>query len=90
MKYFVYILFSEEDKKFYIGFTSDLERRICEHLNKKVKSTSTRELLHLIFYEAYASDEDARRRERYLKTTKGRRTLQKMLESSLKYGMRLQ
>ena len=40
--------------------------------------------MKLIFYEAYLSENDARRRELYLKTTKGKRTLKLMLEDYFK------
>jgi predicted GIY-YIG superfamily endonuclease len=37
----------------------------------------------LIFYEAYKNKYDALRREKYLKTTKGRTTLKSMLREFL-------
>ena len=40
--------------------------------------------VELIHYEAYKSQTDARRREKYLKTTQGKRMLKIMLADSLK------
>lgn len=37
----------------------------------------------IIFYEAYISQEDALRREKYLKTSQGRRSLNLMLRNYL-------
>ncbi|MCX5725601.1 MAG: GIY-YIG nuclease family protein, partial [Candidatus Saganbacteria bacterium] len=39
MTYFVYVLQSEKDKKFYIGYTANLKKRIQEHKNGEVQST---------------------------------------------------
>jgi len=82
--YFVYVLFSLKDKKFYIGFTNDLERRLREHNSGKNISTKSRLPLKLLYYEAHLSKGDSSRRERYFKTTKGKSSLKQMLRESLK------
>lgn len=81
--YYVYVLLSKKDKNFYVGFTDNLRRRITQHKNSEVKSTKSRLPLMLIFYEAYLNKNDALRRERYLKTKKGRTTLRAMLKEYL-------
>lgn len=81
--WYTYILYSAADKKFYIGFTHNLKRRVVEHANGKVRSTSEREGMRLVFYEAFTSEVDARRRERYLKTSKGRNSLKQILRETL-------
>ncbi|HLC90053.1 MAG TPA: GIY-YIG nuclease family protein [Patescibacteria group bacterium] len=65
--FYVYILESVNDNKIYIGYTNDLKKRIIKHNNKKVKSTSYRLPLRLIYYEAYQSEIDAKVREKNLK-----------------------
>jgi len=82
--YYTYVYYSLSDKRFYIGYTNNIERRMCEHRKGKVVSTSKRNDLKLVFYEAYFSEEDAKRRERYFKTTKGKKVLRQMLKESLK------
>jgi len=82
--YCVYVLLSLKDNKFYIGFTSDLERRLREHNSGKNISAKSRLPLKLIYYETHLSKTDAMRRERYFKTTKGKSTLKQMLRDSLK------
>jgi putative endonuclease len=82
--YYVYVLLSQKDKKFYIGLTNDLKRRLKEHNSGKNISTKSRLPLKLIYYEAHLSKADAARRERYFKTTKGKSTLKQMLRESLK------
>jgi len=65
--FFVYVLRSLKDKKLYIGFTKDLEKRIKEHNSGPNKSTKPRRPLELIYYEAYKSEKDAKKREEMLK-----------------------
>lgn len=83
MFYYTYILLSEKDNKFYIGLTRNLKRRIEQHNEGEVPSTKARRPLKLIFYEAYLNEKDAVRREDYLKTSKGKRTLKLMLKDFL-------
>lgn len=71
--YYVYILQSQKDDNFYTGFTSDLKRRLREHREGSTLSTKDRRPVRLIYYEAYLLEEDARARERYLKTSMGKR-----------------
>ena len=81
---YAYILLSRKDNKFYIGFTSDLKRRLQEHKNGQVISTSKRLPITLVMYEAYQIEADARNREQFFKTTKGKIQLRKQLGSFLK------
>lgn len=66
--YYVYILFSLKDQRLYIGYSSDLKRRLTEHSSGLVDSTRNRRPLELLGYEAYSEKGDAIRRERYLKS----------------------
>ena len=81
--YYTYVLQSEKDNGFYIGFTKDLKLRFEEHLRGRVDSTKNRRPLGLIYYEACLTQEDATKREKYLKTYNGRRFLYKRLKSYL-------
>jgi len=78
--YYVYVLLSLLDKKFYIGSSSNLVKRFSSHHNGLVRATKNRRPLKLIFYEAYRDKYDAIRREDYFKTTKGKKTLRIMLK----------
>lgn len=82
--YFLYVLHSLKDGNFYTGITSDLERRVKEHNTGKNISTSYRRPLNLIYYETYLLKEDAEAREKYLKTSMGRRVIRKQLNNYLK------
>lgn len=81
--YFVYGLFSLKDEKLYIGYSTDVYRRFEQHNTGENIRTKGRSPLKLIFYEAYLFKEDAIRRERYFKTTKGKRALKLMLSDTL-------
>jgi putative endonuclease len=76
--YYVYIL-QMSNKQLYTGFTSDLKRRLYEHRIGKNITTSKYLPAQLIFYEAFAKEADARRREKYLKSSNGKSTLRMML-----------
>ena len=82
MKY-SYVLLSEKDGEFYIGSTGDLRERLRQHNKGQVRSTDYRRPLRLIYYEGCLSADDARRRERYLKTGRGGRYLKQRLASWL-------
>jgi len=77
--HYVYILHSETDKKFYIGFSSDLKTRIIAHQKGEVKSTKKRRPLKLVYYEAFIDKRAARRQEFFYKTGQGRRVLKNRL-----------
>jgi putative endonuclease len=85
LKYSVYVLFSLKDKKLYIGSTSNLKNRLTDHFNGFSKSTAPRRPFNLIFCEYFASKKDALRREKYFKTTAGKKSLKLMNRESLKF-----
>ena len=80
---YTYVLLSERDGRFYTGSTSDLRARFRDHNAGRIRSTAYRRPLKLIYYEACAHLADARRRERFLKTGKGKRYLNNRLKESL-------
>ncbi|NQV89168.1 MAG: GIY-YIG nuclease family protein [Parcubacteria group bacterium] len=65
--YYVYLLKSESDTHFYIGYSSDLKRRLFEHHQGKVYYTRRYRPWRLVYYEAYLDEVQAKRRERMLK-----------------------
>ncbi|MBU0708042.1 GIY-YIG nuclease family protein [Patescibacteria group bacterium] len=69
---------------FYTGYTKNLRRRFTEHYLGKSKSTRYRQPVKLVYYEAYLSSKDARRREDMLKLhKKGFSMLKKRITHSL-------
>ncbi|MBN1471084.1 MAG: GIY-YIG nuclease family protein [Syntrophaceae bacterium] len=77
----IYVLQSFKDGKHYVGMTRNLQKRISQHNNGKVKSTKSRRPFTLVYYEELSSSQEARIREKYLKSATGRRFLKKVLGS---------
>lgn len=78
--FYNYVLQSKKDKNLYTGDTIDLNRRLKEHNQGLVFSTKPYRPWKLIYYEACLREEDAKRREGYLKTTQGQRLLKRRLK----------
>ena len=70
---YVYVLLSTRDGHLYTGCTRDLRSRVALHNAGRVASTKGRCPLELVYYEACRDERDAFRREKYLKTTYGKR-----------------
>lgn len=81
MRYVYLLLLSNGD--IYKGSTEDLSRRLQEHMDGKVAATKNFLPYHLLGFEAYTVDSDAWRRERFLKTTEGRRLLRQQYRDAL-------
>ena len=81
--HYTYLLQSIKDKDFYTGSTKNLKLRFEQHSKGLVESTKDRRPLKLIYYEACLTQEDATRREKYLKTYNGKRFLKRRLKSYL-------
>ena len=81
--YFVYVLFSKADRKLYVGYSHDVFKRFDQHRSGQSKATKDRRPLELIYYEAYLNEEEAKRRERYLKGGNGRAVLKIQLFETL-------
>jgi putative endonuclease len=83
MMFYVYVLISGADGGFYTGLTGDLKRRVGEHSKGLVETTRNRRPMELVYYEACNSRKDAYRREKYLKTSVGKRYLRDRLSEHL-------
>ena len=80
---YTYVLRSKQDGRFYTGCTNDLDKRVLMHNAGRVRSTAHRVPFQLIYFEACLNREDAFRRERFLKTGKGKRFLKNRLATYL-------
>lgn len=73
--YIVYVLKSLSTSKHYIGYTSNLEKRIKDH-NSGLSGYTSRYLpWKLLYTEEYGSRSDAIKREKYFKSYEGRKWL---------------
>lgn len=80
MFFYTYILQSIKHEDLYVGYTTDLKERLKKHNNGFNVSTKSHRPWILIFYEAYRNEKDAKRREKYLKTSQGSRLSKRMLK----------
>ena len=80
--YYTYVLQSEVDHQFYVGYSKDLKLRFERHSNGYIELTK-RIPLKIIYYEACLTQQDALQREKYLKTWHGKQYLHKRLKSYL-------
>ena len=81
--FYVYVLRSESDSGFYIGFSTNLRARLRQHQASESFATKSRGPWKLVYYEAYLNQEDALGREKYLKSGSGRRFLRAQLRNYL-------
>ena len=81
--WFIYLLQSGKDKRWYTGCTNDVRKRFKEHSEGSVASTKNRGPFNLIYYEAGFNKDDAFARERYLKSGMGKRYLRNRLKRFL-------
>lgn len=82
--YYVYVLQSKKHDKLYIGYTTNLEKRVTKHNSGESLSTKPYMPYRLIFYEAFLNKKDAKAREEYLKSGWGWRSIKKLLRNYLK------
>ncbi len=66
--HYVYIL--QSSNGYYVGYSSDLNKRISQHKNKEVQTTSHSNY-ELVYYFAFKTKEKALNFEKYLKSGSG-------------------
>lgn len=81
--FYVYVLRSLNDQRFYVGFTKNLRKRIQDHEKGLVRSTKQRNPFELVYWEGCLDQTDATRREKYLKSSWGKRYIKSRLRSYL-------
>ncbi len=81
MSYYVYILQSQTDLKYYIGSTADIAARVDYHNAGKQRSTKSRIPFILIYSEELDSKEEALFREKQIKSYKGGQAFKKLIET---------
>jgi putative endonuclease len=77
---FAYVLRSLKTSRFYTGATTNLEARFEQHNSDQSPSTRNRGPWELVHQEEFATLAEALRRERHLKSGKGRDELRRILE----------
>jgi len=76
--YYVYILLNEPKTRTYTGVAKDVDKRLAEHNSGKVKSSCSYRPYKIIRTESFATLSEARQKEKFYKTTTGRRKLKEI------------
>ena len=77
--FFTYVLHSPKFDRIYIGQTNNIRNRTKQHNSGKVKSTKTYISWELVHYEKFETRPEAMKREKELKSHKGRDYIRKNL-----------
>jgi len=83
--WYIYVLESLTDKKWYTGLTNDINARLRKHNTGQVKSTKSRKPFKIIYYEFCLHKKDAEAREKYLKSGMGKRYIKNRLKNYLNF-----
>ncbi len=81
--FFVYVIKSLKNNRFYVGHTNDVARRLLEHNSGLSKYTSISKPFELIFSEVFTTRLEAVQRELFLKSGKGREWLKNLLNRAV-------
>lgn len=79
---FLYVLQSQSSRRFYIGSTTELERRLAEHARDQTSSTRKRGPWRLVYQEQFPTLSAARRRERQLKAWKSHKAVAELIAAT--------
>jgi len=79
--YTVYIIHSEKTDRYYIGYTSDLNKRLKQHNSGANISTRDQIPWRIIHHELFSTKREAWLRERTIKSYKGGEAFKKLIEN---------
>lgn len=82
MKYYVYILESEKDQSYYIGYTQGLEKRVYDHNHGRGRYSSKKAPWNLVYWEEYDTKREAIIRERQIKKWKSKKLIEKLIHKT--------
>jgi len=77
--FYAYVLYSEKFDKIYIGQTNNISIRLEKHNSGKVNSTKAYLPWKIIYYEYFKTRSEVMKREKELKSHKGRDFIRKKL-----------
>ncbi|PIR13848.1 hypothetical protein COV49_00835 [Candidatus Falkowbacteria bacterium CG11_big_fil_rev_8_21_14_0_20_39_10] len=80
----IYIILNKNKDKTYIGSTNNFKKRLLDHNSNKVLSTKGNNPWIPVYIEFYPNEVEARKREKFLKTSTGRRYLRKVIDNIIK------
>jgi putative endonuclease len=80
MSHYVYIIESEADGSFYVGYSADAERRLIDHNDGRSRFTRRKTPWKLVYTELYLLKAEAIKRERFLKKQRNRSFYKRLIE----------
>ncbi len=81
--HYVYVLRPQKDGNFYVGYTKNVQKRLEEHNSGQVRSTKKRQPMKLIYWEGCIDQQNATRREKYLKSAWDKRYIKGRVKNYL-------
>ncbi|NTU46068.1 GIY-YIG nuclease family protein [Candidatus Roizmanbacteria bacterium] len=82
--YYIYIIESEKDSTFYIGFSSNIEERIFEHNMGRTRYTKSKRPWKLRYVERFSTKTEALKRERSINKLKSHEYILRLIENQNK------
>ncbi len=81
--YFVYLIQSDFDNSFYVGYSQDPHKRLLAHNNGESTYTRRKMPWKLLYTEEYNSKSEALKREKFLKAQRNTEFYKKLIKESL-------
>ncbi len=80
--FYLYILYSQQFDRYYIGQSSDIDARLERHQKGYVKSTKAYRPWKLVYSESFHTRIEAVNRETYLKSLKSKIKIKELVDTS--------
>jgi putative endonuclease len=77
--YFVYIIQSQADSSYYVGYTRNLEKRLIYYNLGKSKYTKRKMPWKLVYKEFIETKKEVLKREKQLKNWKNRKAIERLI-----------
>ncbi|MDA3893855.1 MAG: GIY-YIG nuclease family protein [Salinivirgaceae bacterium] len=78
--FYIYIIYSEQLNKYYVGYSSDIRQRLNQHNCHHKGFTGSASDWRLMYSESYEMELDARKREKQIKSWKSRRKIEELIK----------
>lgn len=79
MMFIVYILQSEKDNSYYVGYTSNIDVRLSFHNEGLSQYTSAKRPWRVAYQESFESKSEAIKREKFIKRQKSRQYIESLI-----------
>ena len=79
MAFYLYIIYSDKNDKYYIGYTGNLETRIEKHNLGATRSTRSGIPWKQVYYEEFDTKSEAIKRELEIKKKKSRKYIEELI-----------